>query len=268
MRTTAYRRKRFRLLPRLFDESPSSDESLQDRQQRIAGFDQPRLSNAHVALIGAGMNGEVAEGLVRKGVGRLTIVDFDEVSWTNFNRQFFFQHQQGMMKAHALAQNLAPHATSGTVIRSLALRLGAALDSGLLNLAEVDVLVVAVDNTAARIEASIAARDVCPVVFAALDLAGEAGYVAIQMPGKACYGCILPRGLEELRLPCAAPSIKDTAKHVGGMVLYAIDSILMPGRKRTWNYHELHMAGVLNSWSRQFPRRPGCPLCHEQSLAT
>jgi molybdopterin/thiamine biosynthesis adenylyltransferase len=268
VRTIAYRRKRFRLLPRLFDESSPSGESLQDRQQRIAGFDQPRLSNAHVALIGAGMNGEVAEGLVRKGVGTLTIVDFDEVSWTNFNRQFFFRHQEGMMKAHALAENLVPHATSGTLIHSLALRLGAALDAGLLDLSKVDVLVVAVDNTATRIEASVAARDICPVVFAALDLAGEAGYVAVQLPGEACYGCILPHGLEQLRLPCAAPSIKDTAKHVGGMVLYAIDSILMPRRKRCWNYHELHMAGFLSSWSRQFPRRLDCPLCNEQSPAT
>jgi len=268
IRTKAYQRKASHLKPSQSSATALPSERLLDRQQRIPGFNQDQLSNAHVALIGAGMNGEVAEGLVRKGVGTLTIVDFDEVSWTNFSRQFFFPHQEGMMKAHALAKNLEPHATSGTVIYSLALRFGAALDAGLLDLHDVDVLVVAVDNTNTRIEASVAARNICPVVFAALDLAGEAGYVAVQLPGEACYGCILPHGLEPRRLPCAAPSIKDTAKHVGGMVLYTIDTILMPDRKRHWNYHELHMAGVLDSWSRQFPRRPGCPLCNRHSPVT
>lgn len=236
-------------------------EKISDRQERIAGFEQDCLSDAHVALIGAGMNGEVAEGLVRKGVGTLTIVDLDTISWTNLNRQLFFPNQVGEEKAHALAENLAPHTTAGTVIHSVALPLDAALDSGLLNLAEVDVLVVAVDNTAARIEASKAAQDTCPAVFAAVDLAGEAAYVAVQKPGEACFGCIVPQGLTPRKIPCAAPSVKDTAKFAGGAVLFAIDTILMPGRKRHWNYHEFHLAGVVPSWARTFPKSPACPLC-------
>jgi tRNA A37 threonylcarbamoyladenosine dehydratase len=47
-----------------------------------------RLEDAHVAVFGLGGVGSYAvEGLARSGVGRLTLVDFDLVCLTNFNRQ-------------------------------------------------------------------------------------------------------------------------------------------------------------------------------------
>lgn len=48
------------------------------------------LRGAHVAVFGLGGVGSYAvEGLARAGVGRLTLVDFDEVGPTNINRQCF-----------------------------------------------------------------------------------------------------------------------------------------------------------------------------------
>jgi sulfur carrier protein ThiS adenylyltransferase len=44
--------------------------------------------------------------LVRAGVGRLTLVDFDRVEADNLDRQFFFADQVGRMKTEALAENL------------------------------------------------------------------------------------------------------------------------------------------------------------------
>lgn len=47
-----------------------------------------RLQAAHVTVVGLGGVGSyAAEGLARSGVGWLTLVDFDEVCITNFNRQ-------------------------------------------------------------------------------------------------------------------------------------------------------------------------------------
>lgn len=47
-----------------------------------------KLNNAHVAIIGLGGVGSwIVESLVRSGVGRLTLVDFDEVCISNTNRQ-------------------------------------------------------------------------------------------------------------------------------------------------------------------------------------
>jgi tRNA A37 threonylcarbamoyladenosine dehydratase len=60
-----------------------------DRTGRLLGdAAMERLATAHVAVFGLGGVGSFAtEGLVRSGVGRLTLVDFDEVCVTNTNRQ-------------------------------------------------------------------------------------------------------------------------------------------------------------------------------------
>ncbi|MCK8115793.1 sulfur carrier protein ThiS adenylyltransferase ThiF [Anaerosoma tenue] len=66
-----------------------------------------RLHGCTVAIIGCGgLGSNVAEMLVRSGVGRLTLVDFDTVDEGNLNRQFFFRDQIGMPKVIALAENL------------------------------------------------------------------------------------------------------------------------------------------------------------------
>ena len=67
------------------------EASVGDRQGRVPGFSQDALSGLTVLLVGAGaLGGEIAEGLVRKGVGTLKIVDFDTAALPNLNSQFFF----------------------------------------------------------------------------------------------------------------------------------------------------------------------------------
>mgnify|MGYP001265003809 CR=1 FL=1 len=57
--------------------------------QLLAGSDgMARLKNASVAVFGVGGVGSyAAEALVRAGVGRLTLIDFDDICVTNVNRQ-------------------------------------------------------------------------------------------------------------------------------------------------------------------------------------
>ena len=61
------------------------------------------LSNAHVAVFGAGgVGGYCIEALARSGVGRLDIIDNDEVALSNINRQVLaLQDTLGTNKAHA-----------------------------------------------------------------------------------------------------------------------------------------------------------------------
>src|SRR4051812_7859464 len=60
-----------------------------DRTGRLLGdAAMERLAQAHVTVFGLGGVGSYAvEGLVRSGVGHLTLVDFDAVCVTNTNRQ-------------------------------------------------------------------------------------------------------------------------------------------------------------------------------------
>lgn len=49
-----------------------------------------KLTRAHVAVVGLGAVGSYAvEAIVRAGVGNITLVDFDKVRLSNFNRQLY-----------------------------------------------------------------------------------------------------------------------------------------------------------------------------------
>lgn len=60
-----------------------------DRIGRLVGDDKmKRLMKSHVMVVGLGGVGSwAAESVVRSGVGEITLVDFDTVCITNFNRQ-------------------------------------------------------------------------------------------------------------------------------------------------------------------------------------
>jgi sulfur carrier protein ThiS adenylyltransferase len=66
-----------------------------------------RLGSVRVGIAGAGgLGSNVAAHLVRSGICRLVVADFDHVAPSNLNRQFFFCDQVGMQKVEALSINL------------------------------------------------------------------------------------------------------------------------------------------------------------------
>ncbi|PLX49907.1 MAG: thiamine biosynthesis protein ThiF [Desulfobulbaceae bacterium] len=68
---------------------------------------QQVFGRAVVGIMGLGGLGSVVAGaLVRVGIGRLVLADYDIVDPTNLNRQQFFVDQIGMKKTEALAANL------------------------------------------------------------------------------------------------------------------------------------------------------------------
>ena len=71
----------------------------------LDGAAMENLRRSHVAVIGLGGVGSyAAEALVRSGAGKITLCDFDRVSYTNLNRQLCALHSTlGMYKADVLA---------------------------------------------------------------------------------------------------------------------------------------------------------------------
>lgn len=68
---------------------------------------QEKISKGRVAICGlGGLGSNVALCLARAGVGRLHIIDFDEVDLSNIHRQQYYIDQIGMMKTQALLENL------------------------------------------------------------------------------------------------------------------------------------------------------------------
>ncbi|MGZ5527445.1 MAG: ThiF family adenylyltransferase [Limisphaerales bacterium] len=232
------------------------------RQELVSGFNQASLEAATIILVGAGgIGSEIGEGLVRKGVGYLKLFDHDTIEITNLNRQMFFENDVHHRKGKRLAKNLAAHAIGRTVLEGYDLSFQDALALGIDMSAS--VAVCGVDNGATRVAVSnyFRQRNI-PVVFIAVDYAAEHGYVFVQEPGEACFGCLFPKTMYGRKAPCFTPAVKDVLKVVAGLSLYAIDTLLMP-RKRNWNFRNVHLAGFGPSEERFITRNSNCPLCHE-----
>ena len=66
-----------------------------------------KLKNSSVGIAGAGgLGSNIAVSLARAGVGRLLIVDFDNVEESNLNRQYYFREQIDQVKVEALRENI------------------------------------------------------------------------------------------------------------------------------------------------------------------
>jgi tRNA A37 threonylcarbamoyladenosine dehydratase len=122
-----------------------------DRAARLLGDDGvDRLSRATVTVFGVGGVGSfAAEALVRSGVGRLILVDYDRICVTNVNRQLHaMKGTLGKSKVEVMADRLRlvnPDAT----IETRAEFYGPETSARLL-MPEPDVVIDAIDNVAAK----------------------------------------------------------------------------------------------------------------------
>jgi molybdopterin/thiamine biosynthesis adenylyltransferase len=235
---------------------------VEDRQVRLTGFSQDALANAKVIMIGAGgLGGEIGEALVRKGVGTIVIFDHDLVEPSNLNRQRFYKNDLYKPKAHRLARNLGNAGFLRSTLMGYSLSFQDALQYGVDMTGNVSVVVCGVDNNPCRIAVSRYYQEQkIPVVFTSVSEDASHGYVFVQEPGKACFGCLFKEAITDERyFPCS-PGVTDILKVVGGIVSYAIDSILMD-RLRTWCFKNVYLCGSIpgNDW--MVDRRKDCPLC-------
>ena len=67
-----------------------------------------KLNHSHVAVFGVGgVGGYTVEALARSGIGRLSLIDPDDVGLTNINRQILATHENlGQLKVEAAKQRI------------------------------------------------------------------------------------------------------------------------------------------------------------------
>ena len=233
----------------------------EDRQKRIPGFDQEVFSRSQVICIGAGgIISQIAPTLARKGIGSITLLDDDVVEASNLNRQRFYQKDLNQNKALALAQNLQSECIAETVIRGVPVRFEEAVAHG-VDLS-CDVVICGVDNNLARVAASRYFRaQRIPVVFTAVSLNGDHGYVFVQKDEGPCIGCVYPDMVSDDRYPCpGTPAIADILQLMGALAVYAVDTLLVR-RSRSWNYRRLSLMDGAFDGGSVVPVRQGCPIC-------
>lgn len=86
---------------------PSKEELYNCLAARHGEELQKKLSSATVAICGlGGLGSNVAVSLARSGIGRLCLIDFDNVDLSNINRQQYGISQLGMPKTEAMKDNI------------------------------------------------------------------------------------------------------------------------------------------------------------------
>lgn len=236
----------------------------EDRQGKIPGFDQAALSAATIVCIGAGgLISYIAPTLVRKGVGKLKILDRDIVEASNLNRQRFYSRDLVKNKAVALARNLKDECIAGTEIQGLAMRLEEAIEVGVDLSCE--VAICGVDNNPARVAASRFFRTKkTPVIFTGVSIGGDHGYIFVQDKTGPCIACLFPDIVNDERYPCpGTPAVADILQVVGGLAVYATDTLLME-RARNWNYRRISLVDQTLDGATQVLLREGCMIEHTE----
>lgn len=142
--------------------------------------DQYRLFHSHAVVVGCGgLGGHIIEGLVRLGVGHLTIIDPDIFEEHNLNRQTFCTISTlGKSKVEVTAERaneINPAVTISSHVHAFASHNGTKLLSG------ADIVVDALDSIIVRLELSAVCRELSvPLVHGAIG--GWSGQVTSQLP--------------------------------------------------------------------------------------
>ena len=94
------------------------DDRLQRTRLMLGDDAVEKLKKANVIIFGVGgVGGNCAEALIRCGVGRLTVVDNDDVDVTNINRQVVALHSTiGRPKTEVIGERLRDIAPDAEII--------------------------------------------------------------------------------------------------------------------------------------------------------
>jgi tRNA A37 threonylcarbamoyladenosine dehydratase len=126
--------------------------------RRFGGLDRlygvngaARIRAAHVVVVGVGGVGSwTVEALARSGVGRLTLIDLDNVSESNINRQIHaLDDTVGMAKVEAMRQRIA-HINPDCAVTCIEDFVTPDNWPSILNGAEVDAVIDACDQVKAK----------------------------------------------------------------------------------------------------------------------
>jgi len=230
-------------------------------QEKLPGYDQQNLRNARVQMLGCGgIGSSILDNLLRKGVGHVDIYDGDLVELGNLGRQKFFPADIGQNKAICGARNALPHASWPTEVVAHPEWFQDAVRHGAVGAATAGI--VGPDNDATRVFASRYFYRMCPVIFVGIGTKAEHGYVFVQKPGQACFACLFPEATKNERKPCpGTPAMIDILLVTAGLVLTALDALLMKGRKINWNYWDIYPSGMIPTQPLVIERRKDCPIC-------
>jgi len=225
---------------------------------------QLKLKNAKVLLVGTGgLGAPLGLYLAAAGVGKLGLVDFDVVDFTNLQRQVTFGSSDvGKPKseaARARLSNLNPD------IQVQAFETKLTSENALELFKDFDIIVDGTDNFPTR----YLVNDACvllgkPNVYGSI-FRFEGQVTIFGMPGGPCYRCLYPEPPPPGLVPsCAEGGVLGVLPGIVGSIqaMETIKLVLGSGRNLTGR---LLLFDALEMGFREFKLRknPKCPMCGE-----
>jgi adenylyltransferase/sulfurtransferase len=223
---------------------------------------QQRLLGARALIIGlGGLGSPAALYLAAAGVGCLALNDFDQVDWSNLQRQIIHDTDNlGMGKAESAKRavlRLNPEVHVDIIDQRLE---GEDLE---LEIAASDVVLDCTDNFASRFAInSVCARTHTPLVSGAV-IRFE-GQLAVFTPGigdSPCYNCLYPNQ-GELEESCARNGVIAPLPGIIG-AMQAMEAVkLLLGIGEALRGKLLLLDALRMEWQQMTLRRnPACPTC-------
>lgn len=256
-----------------------NDEQLlrYSRQIMLPAFDvagQQALLNATVLIVGAGGLGcPAAMYLAAAGVGKLILVDDDQVELSNLQRQILHQEsdigRDKVASARDSLKALNHHVTVEThTIRLTEDNLQTILHSGRENTA-IDLVVDACDNFSTRfmINRACIAAGLPLVSGAAIRMEGQVAVFDTQYAQSPCYQCLYQEGDDE-QMSCARNGVMSPL--VGLIGSYqALETIkVLAGMGKSLCGRLQLFDGMTSQWRElKLSRDPDCPACANRPVS-
>ncbi|EAB3278999.1 HesA/MoeB/ThiF family protein [Salmonella enterica] len=226
----------------------------------IAIEGQQKLLDSHVLIVGlGGLGSPAALYLAGAGIGKLTLVDDDDIHLSNLQRQILFTTDDiAHPKAQAAKLRLA-QLNPGSKLIVLQQRLtGDVLKNAV---AHADVVLDCTDNMATRQEINAACVALnTPLISASA--VGFGGQLMVLTPPweQGCYRCLWPDDVEPER-NCRTAGIVGPVVGVMG-TLQALEAIKLLSGMETPSGELRLFDGKTSQWrSLALRRASGCPVC-------
>jgi len=224
---------------------------------------QQRLLASHALVIGAGgLGSPVALYLGTAGVGRITLVDHDNVDLTNLQRQIAHDRSRvGLPKAESAAHAVRS-INPDPQLRALVRRADAALLDELVPAA--DVVLDCCDNFRTRHLVNAACvRHRKPLVSgAAIGFDGQIAVYDVRQDGAPCYACVFPPEATFEEVACATMGVFAPLVGIVGSMQAAEALKLLAGVGRTLAGRLLMLDGRAMAFDEvRMARQPHCTVC-------
>jgi molybdopterin/thiamine biosynthesis adenylyltransferase len=224
---------------------------------------QEKLLNSHALIIGAGgLGSAVAPYLAAAGIGKITLVDHDEVELTNLQRQIM--HTEPMIGKSKVTsgQQFLSQLNSSIQVNAVQEKIDIALLSKLLP--TVNVVIDCTDNFKTRqLINSVCVQHQTPLISgSALRFDGQVSVFDSRIEKSPCYACIFSPEEEFNEVSCSSMGIFSPLVGIIGAIqaAQALQVIIgfgesLVGRMLLWNARTTQVDQIL------IARNPDCPVC-------